>query len=105
MDERIVAALAESPPPDTASDRTRCLWEKLTDKLAEYDECVAAHRSGEGLTLSMSKEACAAQVAEYHAAYLRLLRQDTVAPGTNPALLAPPRGFCVDYSRGEFHRL
>lgn len=103
MDERIVAALAEPPPPAGASAAAVTMYDNLLAKLAEYDECVAGSRAAEGLTLSMSIDAAARQVAEYHAAYRRLL--STAAPGTNPDLLRSARGHCVDFSYGQLHRL
>jgi hypothetical protein len=105
MDERIVAALAEPPTPAGASPAVVAMRTKLDNKLLEYDECVATSRSAEGLNLSMSIEAAAKQVAEYHAAYRRLLAAAAVAEGTNPALLADRRGYCVDFSNGQLHRL
>ncbi len=105
MDERIVAALAEPAPPDGSSDAVVAMYTKLANKLAEYDECVAGNRSAEGLSLSMSIQAATEQVANYHAAYRRLLAQSGVAAGTNPALLAGQRGHCVDFSNGQLHRL
>lgn len=103
MDERIVAALAEPEPPDGAPAAAVAMYTKMTNKLAEYDECVAGSRSAEGLSLSMSIEAAAKQVAEYHAAYRRLL--SPAAAGTNPDLLRAARGHCVDFSYGQLHRL
>lgn len=103
MDERIVAALAEPEPPEGASAAAVAMYAKMTNKLAEYDECVAGSRSAEGLSLSMSIDAAAKQVGEYHAAYRRLL--SPAKAGTNPDLLRRPAGWCVDWSNGQLHRL
>lgn len=105
MDERIVAALAEPPPPDGATAAVVAMYDKLTAKLAEYDECVAGSRAAEGLTLSMSIDAAARQVAEYHAAYLRLLAKDTLPAGAKSHLLKGQMGHCIDWSSGQLHNL
>lgn len=105
MDERIIAALAEPEPAESASAAVQALWTKLQNKLAEYDECVATSRSAQDLNLSMSIDAAAEEVANYHLAYRRLVDQSAVAAGTNPALLAGRRGYTVDFSNGQLHRL
>lgn len=105
MDERIIAALTEPPPPDGAPGPVVAMYDKLIAKLAEYDECVAGTRSAEGLSLSMSIQAAAEQVANYHAAYRRLLDKQPLAEGAKPHLLKPQMGHCVDFSNGQLHRL
>lgn len=105
MDERIIAALAEPPPPDGAAAAVQAMYEKLTAKLAEYDECVAGTRSAEGLSLSMSIQAAAEQVANYHAAYRRLLDKEKLPDGAKSHLLKSQMGHCVDFSNGQLHRL
>lgn len=97
-DARIVAALTETAPVVGASAAVQAAWTRLQAKLGEYDECVASSRSAEGLNLSMSVEAAAKQVIEYHAAYVSQRGQAVAAPGTDPRLLAPPRAFNVDHS-------
>ena len=97
-DARIVAALTETAPATGASAAVQGAWTRLQSKLAEYEECVATSRSGEGLSLSMSIEAAAKQVVEYHQAYVTLRDKAAAATGTNARLLLAPRAFCVDHS-------
>lgn len=97
-DSRIVAALTETAPAEGAAATVQAAWTRLQAKLAEYDECVASNRSAEGLNLSMSVEAAAKQVVEYHLAYTALRSAAVAATGTDPRLLAQPRAFNVDHS-------
>lgn len=105
MDERIVNALAEPPPPDTASAAVQEQWTQLLEARLQYRECVATSRSAEGLNLSMSPEFAGNLLVVEHRAYRRLLEVSSVAAGTNPALLAKQRGHTVDWSQGQLHRL
>lgn len=103
MDARIVAALAEPPPPDTASDLARERYAALQLRITEYS-ALTSH-SMEGSQYEKDPAVAAARVMEYHAAYLKILAAGTAAPGTNPALLATPRGYTVDFSHLSLHRL
>lgn len=94
----VTAALLEPAPPSGASAQARELYAELQRCIQDYRAATASSRSFEGSSISQEADTAARQIAEYHAAYRSALAASDLPPGTDPALLARPRGRSFTWS-------